>query len=235
MLKKHNYMIKYYVRGDFIVNKEYIYLSSEELVVTDEQGHAKKRVVESENMHDLLLLENNLEQVNNLINKIEETNKSEIKLNPKEKFVFYTIPFGFTGILCAIVFGASVISNNPWLTTEYISMFGSAILVSGGVDVFFALGEKRLKKVRLGREAQLSKAYEIKESIEKELSEIKEKKETLTKSKKDKTIYEQNDLIVLEASTPARDEIIKQLNDSYVEGYNQSKPKRLVLTKTSKK
>ena len=40
---------------------------------------------------------------------------------------------------------------------------------------------------------------------------------------------------VLEDNTPAFDNIITQLDDSYTDGYNQSKSKRLVLTKTSKK
>lgn len=217
------------------MNKEYIYLSNKELIVTDEQGHLTKRVIESDNMHDVLMLENNLEKINTLINKIEEANKNEIKLNSKEKFIYYTIPFAFTGVLTAIVFGISVINSNPWLTVDYVSMLSSAILVSGAVDIFFVLGEKRMKKEKLGRDAQLSKAYEIKESIEKELCEIREKKEALEKSKKYNNLYEQSDIIVLEKDTFDGDKIIGQLNDSFMDGYNLENGPKLVLKNSHKK
>lgn len=43
------------------MNKEYVYLSNEEVLVIDENGHATKRNIESDNMHDMLL-ENDLEK-----------------------------------------------------------------------------------------------------------------------------------------------------------------------------
>ena len=45
------------------MNKEYLYLSDKEILVTDEKGHATKRNVESTDMHDVLLLENDLERI----------------------------------------------------------------------------------------------------------------------------------------------------------------------------
>ena len=212
------------------MNKEYIYLSDKELIVTDEEGHLKKRIIESDNMHDLLLLENRLEKINNLINKINN-NKNKTDLNKKDKIIIYLFPL-FLAIF-AITFeliGASI-NNTQFFITDYISLFGFSIIFTGLVDTFIALGEKKIKQENLGRDAKLSKAYEIKESLEKELSKIKEKNTKLTKSNEDKFISEQNDVIILEEDTHVRDEITKQLNDSYMEGYNQGKTKKLILTK----
>lgn len=218
------------------MNKEYIYLSSEELVVTDEQGHAKKRIVESDNMHDLLLTENDLEKINNLIKEIEDRIDfdDKNKLNFIQKFFVGTSPFWFTAILVLIGF-VHYGPNGLMTSIDYISGLSAGVILSGVIDVPIMLQNKKRKKHYEGLKAELSKAYEIKEGLEKELEESKKKYKVQEQQQKEHTISTQNDIVVLEDNTPAFDNIITQLDDSYTDGYNQSKSKRLVLTKTSKK
>ncbi len=215
------------------MNREYIYLSDTEVLVTNEHGHAEKRIIESNDLHQQLLLENNLEEVNNLINKIENelAHEDEIKIGFLGKAFAGTLPFWFTAVLCLADFGISAVSNKPPMAPSYTPILISGICASGAIDAMVALGGKRKKKWISGRKTELSKAYEIKESLEKELVEIKEKHKTLAQKKENGPSSKQHDIIVLEDNNPTLDEIRTQLYDSFIDGYSQNKPKKLVLKK----
>jgi len=83
------------IEGGFNMNKEYIYLSDKEILVTDEKGHATKRDIESTDIHNLLLLENDLEKINKkIINEEKEIHRyEESKLPLKEKIFLAAMPF----------------------------------------------------------------------------------------------------------------------------------------------
>ena len=219
------------------MNKEYIYINNEEIVVTDENGHATKRAVESDNMHDLLLLENNLEEVNNLINEIEkeETKYGElIRFTPLEKVFAYTLPFWLSMAAAGLAAGSGFVREHILMTAEEFAMFPiTGVLLTGVVDIGLIFEKKKDKKFTSGREAELSKAYEIKENLEKELIESKVRKESieLDKSYEQETNAYQNEVVVLD-NNPAYEEIVKQLEDSYAEGYTQRKTNKRVLRKT---
>lgn len=132
------------------MNKEYIYLSGEELIVADERGHVEKRAVESDNMHDLLLLENDLEEVdssiekvNNLINEINAYKRNP--LNLLKFFIYHGVL-----IFLASVEGAAYIcnsaANNKPMPVEGVIVVGCVVGV-GIKDVLDIMRKKDLKKL----------------------------------------------------------------------------------------
>ena len=77
------------------MNKEDLYLSDKEILVTDENGHATKRDIDSKDMHEILLLENDLEIIISKIIKLEKEvdRYDEGKLSIREKTILLLIPF----------------------------------------------------------------------------------------------------------------------------------------------
>lgn len=207
------------------MNKEYLYFSDKELLVIDENGHATKRNIENTNMHDMLLLENDLEKINETIIKLEKKIRQdkESKLTKKEKIFLAMIPFIIVmsafGIVCLFVdLPISIAIDVAW-----------AIAV---LEVSFTAITKYYHTRDInGTKNELSTAYQLRENLEQKLNKIlSESKDYITPNIVDpqKSETKINDVIILEESTPFYEEARKQLYESYTTGYKQ-KVKRLGL------
>jgi len=212
------------------MNKEYIYLSYKEILVTDEKGHATKRDIEGDNMHEVLLLENDLEQIKSGISNLEKIidNEEKSKLSIKGKIVLATIPFiiPMTGYCIAGLFNPNLFSN-VILTTNMMALF--AIIIDGT----FIFATRRYKKHINGIKSELSTAYQLKDELEQKLNNLKDKsKDSITTNtvKSQENNLKINDVIILEETTPFYETASKQLEESYARGYEQ-KGKKLILKK----
>ncbi len=212
------------------MNKEYVYLSDKELLVIDENGHATKRNIESDNMHDMLLLENDLEKINETIIRYEKIihQGEEIKLTKKEKVFFAMLPF----IIGMSAYGIAGLINPSVFLHIIPSTIGLA-LGTAIIDVSFVVTTRHHSHHINGIKSGLSTAYQLREELEQRLSNIKEKskdfiEQDIVNSKKNNSKI--NDIVILEESTQFCEEAQKQLNESYATGYGQ-KVKRLTLKK----
>ena len=212
------------------MNKEYVYLSNEEVLVIDENGHATKRNIESDNMHDMLLLENDLEKINETIIRYEKIihQEEEIKLTKKEKVFFAMLPFiiGMSayGITCLI---------NPSVFSLIIPTTIGIALGTAAIDVSFVVGARLYSNHINCIKSGLLTAYQLREELEQRLSNIKEKSKDFIEQdvvNSNKNNLKINDVVILEESTQFCEEAQKKLNESYTTGYGQ-KVKRLTLKK----
>lgn len=202
------------------MNKEYMYISNEEIVITSEDGKLQKRNVEASDMRQLLQTENNLESINVLINDLEES----IYEN-ENTFSSYSLELGMTisgGLMLSVAmfpFGGIPFSIGTFVVTEAIFLLPCIRRIRK---------EKIQKQERInGLAKELEQAYELKESYEKEIE--------LLKAKKNEDRKEQNttQIISLEDSMTLTKEDSQKLDTAYQEGYH-SKPKQLVLRKQNK-
>ena len=212
------------------MNKEYVYLSDKEVLVIDENGHATKRNIESDNMHDMLLLENDLEKINETIIRYEKIihQEEEIKSTKKDKIILAMMPFiigmSVYGIVCLI---------NPSVFSHIIPITIGIALGTAITDVSFVVSARLYSNHINGIKSGLSTAYQLREELEQRLSNIKEKskdfiEQDVVDSKTNNPKI--NDVVILEESTQFCEEAQKQLNESYTTGYGQ-KVKRLTLKK----
>lgn len=202
------------------MNKEYVYLSDKELLVIDEKGNATKRNVENNDIHQVLLIENKLEIINEKISEEEEKiNKEKAgMLSKKEKafpFIFGTSAYG---IACLI---------EPHVIHHIIHAMTGIFLGTAITNIAFIIDEKDNHKRMNGIKSELSTAYHMKEELEKKLIDIKEK------SNDKKADSKLNDVIFIEEPSQFVEEVHKQLTESYEIGYKQ-KVKRLTLKNREK-
>lgn len=213
------------------MNKEYVYLSDKELLVIDENGHATKRNVESDNMHDVLLIENDLEKIDEAITKLKKIiqQSEESELSTKAKIILAIMPFivGMSayGIACLI----SPTSVIPHLITATLGI----ALGTAAIDLSFIVSTRYYPKYINGIKSELSTAYELRKELEQRLSNSKEKsKDSITQNiiETKKTTPKINDVVILEESTQFCEEATNKLHESYETGYRQ-KVKRKILKK----
>ena len=212
------------------MNKEYIYLSDKVLLVIDENGHATKRNIEIDNMHDMLLLENDLEKINEIIIRYEKIihQEEEIKLTKKEKVILAMMPF----IFGMFAYGIACLINSSLFSLIIPVTIGSAFATIT-IDGAFVVSARHRPKHINGIKSGLSTAYQLKEELEQRLNNIKEKSKDFTEqdiidSKKNNSKI--HDVVVLKESTQFYEKAQKQLNESYATGYEQ-KVKKLTLKK----
>ena len=212
------------------MNKEYLYLSDKEILVTDENGHATKRDIESRDIHDVLLLENDLERIDTKIIKLEKEvhRYEESKLPLKEKIILALVPF-VVGLGIAV----PVFINEPNFLSNILYCSIGVAALTAGIEVSFVVGTKYSTKHINGVESELLTAYLLKEELEQRLSNIKDKsKDSITTNivKSQENSLQINDIIILEEPTPFCVEAAKKLEEAYEAGYEQ-KGKRLILKK----
>ena len=212
------------------MNKEYVYLSNEEVLVIDENGHATKRNIESDNMHDMLLLENDLEKINETIIRYEKIIHQEEmeEIKEKNKIILAMMPFivgmSIYGIACLI---------NPSVFSLIIPTTIGIALGTAAIDVSFVVGARLYSNHINCIKSGLLTAYQLREELEQRLSNIKEKSKDFIEQdavNSNKNNPKINDVVILEESTQFCEEAQKQLNESYTTGYGQ-KVKRLKLKK----
>lgn len=201
------------------MNKSYVYLSMDELLVIDEKGNAKKRNFESENLHEILLLENDLEKINAKIEELENiiNDYEKHKLTKKESIILYMLPF---------------ISLMPLSLTALLvssSLLFPAILaialVSTLLDLCLVKFSKDNVKINNGKKNELLKAYELRDNFKDKLNEIKTKNLV---NQEEKSNIEINQLFYLEDFTSNYEEASKQLYEANENGY-KGKVKSLKL------
>ena len=212
------------------MNKEYVYLSNEEVLVIDENGHATKRNIESDNMHDMLLLENDLEKINDTIVKYEKIihHEEEIKLTKKDKIILAMIPF----VIGMSVYGIACLINPSVFSYIIPDTIGIA-LGTAAIDVSFVVSTRHHSNHINGIKSGLSTAYQLREELEQRLSNIKEKSKDFIEQdvvNSNKNNPKINDVVILEEATQFCEEAQKKLNESYTTGYGQI-VKRLKLKK----
>lgn len=207
------------------MNKQYVYLSSEEMLIINEDGKLSKRDVESNNMHELLTAENNLERVNAIITVLENSlNQADLfsSYSKKDKIITCLLPL----ILAAITVGASsllgslnlaqVLSTSPMVILIFYAMFGGT----------FILSEKQKVRMNNGVKKELESAYQLRETYEKKLNLIKTKTEKREEQKEN--VIDSQEIVSLEESMDLPSEARKQLTEAFKEGYGP-KVKKLTL------
>lgn len=210
------------------MNKEYMYISNEEIVITSEDGKLQKRNVEASDMRQLLQTENNLESINVLIDDLE----SSIYEKEKTKNTF----FSYNRALIISAYGMAITGG---------LMLSVAIFPLGGIPfsictfivteaIFLLPCIRRIRKEKIqeqerinGLAKELEQAYELKESYEKEIELLKSKKN------EDRKEQDTTQIISLEDSMTLTTEDSKKLDAAYQEGYH-SKPNQFVLRKQNK-
>lgn len=207
------------------MNKEYIYLSSDEMLIIDENGKPSKRKVENNNMHELLQAENKVERIDERIKNIEWSLNHNIEFSSyskKDKILtclFPLIPVAITVGFCAFFGGLNfsqiLYSAVPISTIASYSFFGGLFLID----------EKQKIKRNKGLKCELVKAYELKESYESRLSSIKSKVE-----EKKIEVSHTKDIVSLEESMMISSEDQEQLIEAYEQGYGP-RAKKLMLRK----
>jgi len=212
------------------MNKEYIYLSDKEILVTDEKGHATKRDIESTDIHNLLLLENDLEKINKkIINEEKEIHRyEESKLPLKEKIFLAAMPFIVGTLIPVCIF----INKPNFLYNVFYCSIGMSIFLAG-IEASVMLGTRFSTKHINGVKSELATSYQLKDELEQKLNNLKDKSKnsiTTTIVKSNDDIKKTDDVIILEEITPFVEAATKQLEESYEAGYNQ-KGKKLVLKK----
>ena len=220
------------------MNKEYMCLYDNEVLVIDENGHAIKRKIENVNVHDVLLIENDLEKINKKIISLEKIiyQDEKTKLTKKEIVIAALIPF----IVGMLAYGIASLTTPFSLISDIIPCTISIVLGTVLIDASVIVSSKQYKKHIKGVKSELSTAYQLKDELEKRLENNNEKtKETITSHIVDteKINSKVNDIVILEESTQFYEKARKQLNESYTTGYQQSGPrlvKKLIPTRNTK-
>ena len=209
------------------MNKEYTYLSNEEILVSDEFGHTQIRKIDSTNMHDVLQLEKALEYVTKVINKFEGNMQDEsvCKFTLSEKIFAYTMPFWASVIMCAIV---SFMTSTPFFDLSNIEILiigGAATIVFDATTVLFNNSVKKPEK--LATYALLNSAYNHKKAIEQRLAKIKSQTKNNQVNINNNYSYKPQEVISLE-DNPIYKETVAALSNAYEQGYNSSTKKRIL-------
>lgn len=207
------------------MNKEYVYLSKDEMLIIDDTGKATKRNVEYDNMHDLLKVENNLETIVNLINELEKSLK-----NPNEFSSYSKMEKIITCLLPLIpammtLGGITVVEGQNILE---IFLYGVPITCTASYAIFgipYVLSNKNRVKTYNALRSELERAYKLKNSYESKLEAFKSKERQQEQIKP----YT-NEIISLEDSMELPEEDIKQLAEAFKQGYGPS-VKKLRLRK----
>lgn len=204
------------------MNKEYIYLSDKEMLVTDEKGISTKRNVEHDNMHDVLVLENELEKINKRVENLEKVirhNEENKSGKIKDMMVLLTLNavLGITAIdlLCM---------GGPLdFPISYTIAVASTI---GVMDLKFNQYSKENIKIINEVKIELLKAYKLKNDLEQRLSKIKEKSKDM-KSTNKVDLQKTNNVVVIQENY---EDTSEELVQAFEKGYNQ-KVKRKTLNK----
>lgn len=205
------------------MNRGYAYLSDEKMLVTDESGNLTKRDVEGNNMHEVLQIENVLEDLAKYIEQVEEKNENEPKLNLPEKTLIYTFPFWFIVLLSGLL----ALAGYVFAPNEYMSLLvGGGFLTIGNTSLII-YHNKKDKKEKLATFLKLIKAQEIKEELNQRLTEIKIQSNHNIINKKYKYSFKTNEIVSLK-DNPIYDETVIKLDEAYQKGYNKDIKKRLL-------
>lgn len=203
------------------MNKEYVYLSDTEILVTDELGNNKKRKIENKNIHEILVLENKLEEINEIIIEFEEIIKKDDKLNLKEKetIIQLIIPF----IISIASYGITFLITPSLLSFQnIISIILGATINTITLDIFIIVYRNNKRKYLNEAKYMLAKANSLREKFEQQLSKLKEHSNV---NNEENTNVRTNETIFLEETPSLYEEITKT---------EEPKVKKRILKKENK-
>ena len=209
------------------MNKEYIYISDNEIIVSDEKGHTTRRSIDVEDINNLLLLENKLEKVNDEIDDSQEKINYRKELLPRLKkgmgkglLIVSIVTVIFHGACVPISFYDALISF-ALVEPTFLASFGIAYKVCN----------KIINKEIKGYENKLGVAIELKEDYEKKINETKKltNKDNVESIDNEKNITNVRNVVSLDKENEnISTKISEYLQESYDKGYNE---KELVLKK----
>lgn len=206
------------------MNKEYMYLSDSDVIITNEEGRIVKRNFDnSVNVNKFLLNENKLEIIS------KELENLEYELDGNKKTVW------FCKKMCQVQpFMILIISLLVFLTGGIATSFASYGLLSlmiGGIVgtivssvgiIYLMISKSKAKKKIPAIKASIEELEKLKEKTKEELKEF-------SRAKEKEINHEINKSISLNNSTKVEKEKIENnINEVY---QNALKPKKLVLRK----
>ena len=202
------------------MNKEYIYVDDDTIVVSDENGEMSKRVINEGSIDDVLYCENNIESLNEAVYDIgnEIESKKTMKSNWKKNNQKLRLAFLGGSLLVGVLSSAIYPEVNP---LPVILLGLSPILPN---SIIQGRGTKRFDREISGLYSELEQAQQLREEYEKQLK--------MAKSKDRNEITKENQEI---AKVKNDDDFIDdELEKSYIDGYNKI-PKRLILSPKRKR
>lgn len=201
------------------MNKEYAYLSNEEIIVTNEKGKMSKKKIESKDIEKELILENYIEKIDKIIDCIQFNLKSEQKNYPKTKIkkVLYNLLFFVPPIILTFAFMSIVNSSliHP-LLLYCLSSAVFALMMPEYSPIYIRKTKKRIDALQ----KELEKSEELKKKYENELIKLKSKVYQEEKEQ-DKSITQLGEIISLENYMDIPDEIYDEINEAYDQGYGK--------------
>jgi len=207
------------------MNKGFVYISNEEIVVTDDNGNLITRKIDAVDMRNLLILENNIEKINGIITKVENDleKAQEIKNSKTYKQNKKLLKLGFIINQLLVIVLTSIFSTFNLLNAT-ITIFGGTInnfILNGMAFSILSSYEKANIKTINGLETELKKLNQLKEEYESKLERTKTmiKDKTLALKVQEELIASKQ-MISLEEHMELPVEIIEEINDAYDLGYN---------------
>ena len=198
------------------MNKEYMYLNNNELIVTNENGVIRKREVRG-NDKNVLIAENKVENINSIITDLE-SDLSKQKNEYRSARIFKKLKY----TLAVISFIIYILNLS---TGGYTLILGCSIFSFMIGKIMKALEKNACNKIN-GITSKLETAQTLKEKHEKELEQEKSKSiEDMTLNVVANEIYKVEEGV----DTNWMDEAI--LNTAYNKGYNKVLKKQKTMNR----
>ena len=149
---------------------EFIKKSKDNVIVINDKGSSEERIIEVTDVERQLMLENNLEYIDNIINKLKDYIYSSQEFNLSDIISEYDIPIIVT--MSGLAMGALFKEEKLLISGLGIgaAWWGLSILYAG---INRASRLKNIKNRKAAYEVVLEKAYVIKEDILNELESLK--------------------------------------------------------------
>ena len=197
------------------MNKDYMYLSDDEMIISDENGNMEIVPVLSRDIDKTLMLENSLEIIED---KIADINRKIIHEKGQKDYRLMQLKIlvsaGIVGLIAAPILYTDL--GIPQLTLAALIPLESCLIAPLSISSY--LKARNFTKQINGYSSELDKAEQLRKEFEKELSTVKAK--VVAKDyKKTNEIFH---------ARKYENYIQKELETSYSDGYSE-KPKTMVL------
>lgn len=213
------------------MNKEFMILSDGNIAVTNENGNILKRN-NSDNIKDILLLENKIEIVDDTLKKLNKdlSDKKGMEFLTKNMSKFQAV-LVLLGTIGGVLYGllsspddlivSGIYHGVEWLVNSGI-ICGAATIMYG---VARLVNKKKIKQIN----AEITVSKNLKEKYEKELLNAKGKHSSI----KSQTITINEPVSLIEQTNVIESQVNEELNRTYEE-YLKDKPKQKTLTRHNK-
>lgn len=203
-----------------MINKDIIYLDSNSIGVSDNEGNIKKRTYEN-NIEDILAKENKVEIINEIVCDL----KKDIE-DRKGLAYFCKNYLRFQPIVYIIVNVLVIALGSPVIETLSISTLLMSILCST-----VAIVKRNNKKKLNGSTAELKLAEQFQEDYQNDLEISLIKNKELAKAPEEKLLL--NEIVSIAHSKGLDESVMNELNEVYNEAYYAKEERP--FTRTRKK